>query len=194
MIRIIAWAVLILAVATFWIVESQDSADLPQSSQGEAQIGGDFNLTSHKGQAVTNETLMGKPRLVYFGFTYCPDICPMGLASMQAAVEILRSDAPEALFITIDPERDDQAHLAEYMENFPAIMGLTGSLEQIKQAAKVYRIYFNKVETEKGDYTMDHTSLIYLMDAEGKYVAHFPHTTPPKELAARIQIALENAL
>ena len=169
------------------------SAPDEKKSSGEAAIGGDFVLINHSGQQVTNESYAGKPRLVYFGFTYCPDICPMGLAAMQAAIEQLRGDAPAGMFITVDPERDTREQLSVYMQNFPKIEGLTGTAEQIKDAAKTYKIYYKKQKNEKSpqDYTMDHTSLIYLMDEDGKYLAHFPHTINAEELAARIAQALQ---
>ncbi|MDG1287366.1 MAG: SCO family protein [Rickettsiales bacterium] len=163
-----------------------------ETSKDDVPIGGEFSLTSHIGKQVTNDSFKGKPRLVYFGFTYCPDICPMGLSTMQAALEELRGDAPEGIFITVDPERDTQKQLALYIQNFPNILGLTGTPEQIKAAAKTYRIYYKKIENKESpkDYTMDHASLIYLMDGEGKYLAHFPHTASPQELVARIKQAL----
>ncbi len=183
----ILFLVFLTATTVYLQFSSKDDA-----SQGEVPIGGEFSLTSHLGEAVTNDTFKGKPRLVYFGFTYCPDICPMGLSTMQAALEELRGDAPEGIFVTVDPERDTRQQLALYMQNFPNILGLTGTHEQIKAAAKTYRIYYKKVENKESpkDYTMDHASLIYLMDEEGKYLAHFPHTASPQELVARIKQAL----
>lgn len=159
---------------------------------GEVAIGGDFVMMNHLGEQVTNETYAGKPRLVYFGFTYCPDICPMGLAAMQAALEELRGDAPVGMFVTVDPERDTKEQLAVYMQNFPKIIGHTGTAQQIKDTAKTYKIYYKKQENKDSpqDYTMDHTSLIYLMDENGKYLAHFPHTINPQELVGRIKQAL----
>ena len=144
MMRMITIIVLCFLTASFIYLKLTATDD----KQGAVPIGGEFNLTSHLGEAVNNDSFKGKPRLVYFGFTYCPDICPMGLAAMQAAVVELRGNAPEAMFITVDAERDTQEQLAVYMENFPNVMGLTGTPEQIKAAAKTYRIYYKKIENK----------------------------------------------
>ena len=190
MMRMITILVLVFLTATTLYL--QFSSGPKEQTQGEVPIGGEFRLISHLGEVMDNNSFKGKPRLVYFGFTYCPDICPMGLASIQAALEEMRGDAPVAMFISVDPERDTQEHLATYMENFPNVIGLTGTPEQVKAAAKTYRIYYKKIENKESpqDYTMDHTSLIYLMDGAGKYLAHFPHTIKPQELVARINQAL----
>jgi protein SCO1/2 len=190
MLRIITILFLIFLTATaVYLYTNKPSSQI----QANTAIGGEFQLTNHLGQPISNDSLKGKLRLVYFGFTYCPDICPTGLAAMQKALEELRGDAPEALFITVDPERDTVEHLATYMENFPAILGVTGTKEQIKQVAKAYRIYYKKIAREDSpeDYTMDHTSLIYLMDEEGYYLAHFPHTARPQDLVAGIRKIME---
>lgn len=189
MFRNLTLGVVVFLAATALYLNFFSSSEAPK---GEVPIGGEFRLISHTGESVDNHTYQGKPRLVYFGFTHCPDVCPMGLAAMQAALEELRGDAPIGMFITVDPARDTQEQLALYMQNFPNIIGLTGTEQQVKDAAKAYRIYYKKVENEESpeDYTMDHTSLIYLMDGEGKYLAHFPHTASPQELVARIKQAL----
>lgn len=188
--RTLTMMVIAFLVATLLILKFSEP-DKPKS-QGEVAIGGEFTLMSHLGEQVTNDSLKGKPRLVYFGFTYCPDICPMGLAAMQAALTEMRGDAPVGMFISVDPERDTREQLAVYMQNFPNVIGLTGTPQQIKDAAKTYRIYYKRQENKKSpqDYTMDHTSLIYLMDEDGKYLAHFPHTINSQELVARIKQAL----
>lgn len=158
-------------------------------------IGGDFSLTTPMGEMVSNESLKGQMRLVYFGFTYCPDVCPMGLQIMQTAMEELKDENIRAFFITVDPERDTPEHLATFMENFPDIIGLSGTPEQIKQAAKSYRVYYRKVEDEKSpdSYTMDHTSLIYVMDENGHYLAHFPHTADPRQIINSVRKAAKSS-
>lgn len=157
-------------------------------SEQQVDIGGDFTLKNQHGETITNESLKGKPRLVYFGFTHCPDLCPMALTVMSQAAQELGDSAPQLVFITIDPERDTVKQLNAYAENFPGLIALTGSAESIKQAAQVYRIYYKKSGDVTGpDYVMDHSSYIYLMDEEGKYLAHFAHTVAAAELTEGIK-------
>jgi cytochrome oxidase Cu insertion factor (SCO1/SenC/PrrC family) len=120
--------------------------------------------------------------LLYFGFTYCPDICPADLQAIGLALDKLGSDAArvQPLFVTVDPERDTAEHLAEYVPLFhPRLIGLTGSLDAIRKAAEAYKVYFAKVPVgkEAGDYTVDHTAFIYLMDRDGNYLGFFPPGT-----------------
>lgn len=158
---------------------------------GKAAIGGAFALTDHTGRRVTEKDFAGKPMLVYFGFTHCPDICPSGLQVISAALDKLGPDAEKVtpLFITVDPERDTAAALAEYVTSFhPRIVGLTGTPDEIKDAAKAYRVYYKKVEDpgSAGQYTVDHTSFMYLMDKNGEFAQHFPHSVAIDTLAGAI--------
>ena len=146
-------------------------------------VGGPFELTDHTGKPRTNSDFRGKLMLVYFGFTYCPDVCPTDLQAIGLALDKLGSDGDsvQPLFITVDPERDTAAHLAEYVPMFhPRLIGLTGSAEAIRKAADAYKVYYAKVDPPKGDggyYTVDHTAFIYLMDREGNYLGFFPPGT-----------------
>ncbi len=146
------------------------------ASSGEALIGGPFTLTSHTGETVTDESFTGKAMLIYFGFTFCPDVCPTELQKLSAALDQLSKSEREKiapLFITIDPERDSVAAMADYVGHFhPDLIGLTGTPDEIKQAASVYRIYYEKVEDDSSTagYTMNHTNLIYVMDQNHKFV------------------------
>lgn len=169
--------------------------DPQRQEQGKALIGGDFSLTSTDGTQVTNDSLKGMPRLVYFGFTYCPDICPAGLLTISAALEQLEpklgDETPRAIFISVDPERDTVEQLGGYVENFPGVLGLTGSVEEVDQAAKAYRVYYRKVQNEESsDYLIDHSGYIYLMDEEGEYLAHFPHSVSVEALVSGVLKAL----
>lgn len=167
----------------------------PVRVSGEATIGGPFTLVTHEGETVTNEDFKGRPLLIYFGFTYCPDICPMSLQSLAAALDEMperQAERFQSVLITIDPERDTPEHLARYVDSpaFPdGLIGLTGTPEQIAEAARAYRVYYAKVEDDgtMADYLMDHTSLIYLMDSEGEFVDVFAHGTTPAQIAARLQ-------
>lgn len=167
----------------------------PQSTQGSVLIGGPFSLTDHTGKAVTEADFKGRKTLVFFGFTSCPDICPSGLQVMAAALDKLGSKAKTLvpLFITVDPERDTAEKLALYVKSFhPSLVGLTGSEEQVKAAAKAYRVYFKKVPDENtpGAYSVDHSAFFYLMDEYGKYVRHFSHSVDPDTLAAELAKSL----
>ncbi|WP_051334626.1 SCO family protein [Bradyrhizobium sp. Ai1a-2] len=145
-------------------------------------VGGPFELVDHTGRIRTERDFRGRLMLVYFGFTYCPDVCPTDLQAIGLAMDRLGSDADnvQPLFITVDPERDTRQHLAEYVPLFhPRLIGLTGSLEAIRKAADAYKVYSAKVPLGKdqGDYTVDHTAFIYLMDRDGGYLGFFPPGT-----------------
>ena len=166
--------------------------------EGKAAVGGDFALTDHTGKRVTAQDFAGRHMLVFFGFTHCPDICPMALQSMAQAVDLLgeRGALVTPVFITIDPERDTAEQLALYVDQFhPRMVGLTGSDEEVQAAAKAYRAYYQKVADEGSadDYAMDHTSIIYLMDQKGEYAAHFAFNAGPEEMARRIGAILGGA-
>ncbi len=145
-------------------------------------VGGPFELTDHTGHARSNNDFRGKLMLVYFGFTYCPDICPTDLQAIGLALDKLGKDGEsvQPLFITVDPERDTTEHLAQYVPMFhPRLIGLTGSAEAIRKAADAYKVYYAKIALGKtaDDYTVDHTAFIYLMDRDGNYLGFFPPGT-----------------
>jgi len=160
-------------------------------SAGKALVGGPFSLIDHTGRRVTDKDFRGRYMLVYFGFTYCPDVCPSGLQVIAAALQQLgpKADRVVPLFISVDPERDTPEQMAEYVKSFdPRLIGLTGSPAEIEAVAKAYRVYFKKVTDEKSTagYTIDHTALIYLMGPDGNYVTHFSHATSVDQLAERL--------
>jgi protein SCO1 len=141
-----------------------------------AAVGGPFHLEDQDGRTVTDADMKGKPFLVFFGFTHCPDICPTTLFDMSQMLHALGADADRTgvLFITVDPERDTPAVIKDYLSNFdPHLRGLTGDQASIDAAIKAYRVYAKKVPLENGDYTMDHTAVVYLMDKDGRFVAPF---------------------
>jgi len=154
-------------------------------------IGGPFALTDQNGVRRTDADFRGKLMLVYFGFTYCPDICPTDLQQMALAVDQLgpAGETVQPVFITVDPARDTVEHLKDYMALFhPRFVGLTGDAAAIRQAARAYRVYYEKVEREdKSDYTLDHSVFIYLMDRDGKYLGFFPPGTSAERLAETIR-------
>ncbi len=162
---------------------------------GKALIGGPFVLTNQKGEAVTDLTYRGKYMLVSFGYTSCPDICPAELQLMSNAMDLLgpKADKVTPIFITVDPQRDTVQKMASYVENFhPRMVGLTGTPDEIKQAASAYRVYYAKADdaASASDYVMDHSTFLYLMDPEGQYVTHFAYGITREKLAEGIAKAM----
>lgn len=160
-------------------------------TSGKALIGGPFKLTDHTGKRVTEKDYRGKYMLVFFGFTFCPDVCPGSLQVMTEALERLGKKAERLtpLFISVDTERDTPEELARYVKSFyPTLVGLTGSPEEIAAAAKAYRVVYRKVKDERSTagFTYDHTTFFYLMDPNGEFVTHFNHGIDPKTLAERL--------
>jgi len=155
-----------------------------------AAIGGPFQLTDQSGQTVTDKDMQGRPTLIFFGFTHCPDVCPTSLFEIS---EVLRAMGPDAdrvnaYFISVDPERDSAAAMKEYLSSFdPRLKGLSGPPEDLAKVISEYRVYAKKVPLKDGDYTMDHTALVYLMDREGKFVAPFNLKRTPEEAAVDLR-------
>jgi protein SCO1/2 len=154
-------------------------------------IGGPFRLTDHAGRVRRDTDFRGKLMLVYFGFTLCPDICPTDLQQIAGALRLLGPEAREVapLFITLDPERDTQKLLAEYAPAFhPQLIGLTGSLDAVLRAARAYKVYRAKVTTQGwSSYTIDHSSFVYLMGRDGKYLGFIPPGTSAERIATAIK-------
>ena len=156
-------------------------------------IGGPFTLVDQTGKTVNNSDLQGRLLLIFFGYTFCPDVCPTSLTAMAEALDLLgaRADDITPVFITVDPERDTPEQLAMYVEYFhPRLVGLTGSPEQVAKAAKAYRVYYAKAGedgVDADDYLMDHTSITYLMDRDGTFRLHFSHGTDAETMAERIR-------
>jgi protein SCO1/2 len=158
--------------------------------QAIASVGGPFHLEDQNGKTVSDAEMKGKPFLVFFGFTHCPDICPTTLFDISQVMKALGPDADRtgALFITVDPERDTPTVLKDYLSNFdPHLRGLTGDQTAINTAIKEYRVYAKKVPLDNGDYTMDHTAMVYLMDKEGHFVAPFNTQRTPEAEAAELR-------
>ena len=170
-----------LTIAAFVTLRDSDAPPV-------ASIGGPFTLTAANGQTVTDKDFRGEPTLVFFGYTHCPDVCPATLFEIS---EVLRALGPDkkaaALFITVDPERDTPAIMKDYLSSFdPRIVGLTGSREAVDPVLREFRVYSRKVPGEGGEYTMDHTALIYLMDRQGRFVRPFRLDRTPAEAAAEL--------
>ena len=172
-----------LGLAAMWTFAP--SADATRVSS----VGGPFVLTAADGSRVSNTAFEGAPMLVFFGFTNCPDICPTKLLEIS---EVLRAAGDKAakvraVFITVDPTRDTPDLLKGYLASFdPRIVGLTGTQGEVDAVVKAYRAYYKKVPTSSGDYTMDHTAIVYLMDRKGQFIGAFNIDRPPQEAAKEL--------
>ena len=157
---------------------------------GQADVGGPFQLTDQSGKRVSDKDFRGRYMLIYFGYSFCPDVCPTTLGVMAEALQKLGSDSRRVvpIFITIDPERDTPKVLEDYVKAFgPSFVGLTGSADEIKAVEKKYRVYAVKKPLEGGNYGMDHSSVIYLMGPDGKLVSFYDEAISPDDLAKELK-------
>ena len=166
-----------------------DRTPVPQGS-GTPDIGGPFELVDQHGAVRRDSDFRGGYMLVFFGYTFCPDVCPTELLKMTVALnELDPDDAAKVtpVFITVDPARDTVAEMKLYADSFhPRLVALTGSAEQTAAAAKAYRVYYAKVGDDEEDYLVDHSSFVYLMGPDGKYVHHFGATTSPQDMLDKL--------
>jgi protein SCO1 len=177
---------LMLFPAVIFIVTGRSPAPVAMTST----VGGPFKLIDQNSKPITDQDMRGKPFLVFFGFTHCPDVCPTTLFDVSEVFRALGSDAKgvRALFVTVDPERDTPAVLKDYLSSFdPRIVGVTGDDASVAAAEKAYRVYAKKVPLDGGGYTMDHTALVYLMNKDGHFVAPFNLKRRPDEAAADLK-------
>ena len=173
---------IIMAIAGFAVVAFTITFALAprkiEQTEGVAAIGGPFTLVDDTGAPVTDKTLAGRPYVIYFGYTYCPDVCPTTLFDLSRWIKDLGPDANKLnyVFVTVDPERDTPKLMHTYLSSFDRhIRGFTGTPEQIAKIAKEYRIYYKKIPTSDGSYVMDHSAMIYLMNADGKFDTVIPY-------------------
>jgi len=183
---------LVLGVSAIWLtLERGRSTGNIAGMVSAVEIGGPFELVDHTGKTVTDADFHGRYMLVYFGYTYCPDVCPTELAVVAQALDALGEAAAQVtpVLITVDPERDTVAILADYVPLFhERLVGLTGSRAQIDQAARGYKAFYKKVEDDgSADYLMDHSSFTYLIGPDGAFVTAFAYGTPPEDIAASIR-------
>jgi protein SCO1 len=182
-------AAFLAGLAVFLFVFLVASGHL-RSGAGPSAIGGPFKLVDQNGQSITEQDLQGHPFLVFFGYTHCPDVCPATLFDVSEMMRALGKDADRtgALFVTVDPERDTPAAMKDYLSSFdPHVRAATGDPTAVEAAEKAYRVYAKKVPGEHGDYSMDHTALVYLMDKQGRFVAPFNLKRRPEESAADLR-------
>lgn len=186
----------ILAWTTIRHDERRAAATNGAAGTGTANVGGPFSLVDHTGRPVTDQDYAGRYMLVFFGFTFCPDICPTELQTIAQAMDQLapdEQDRVQPLFITINPERDRPAALAEYVNLFhPRIVGLTGTPEQVAAVAKAYRVYYarSKEAGEGPDYLMDHSTFVYLMGPDGRFISLFRNGVTADELVTALRAEL----
>lgn len=169
---IVLWGMVAAAIVGFGYLTLAPDPPQTERISGIADIGGPFALVDQNGERVTHSDLEGKPYAIFFGFTYCPDVCPTTLFEISAWIDQLgpHADSMNFVFVTIDPERDTPNQLADYMGSFSdRIIALTGSQADIDQITRHYRVYSQRVPLDDGDYTMDHTASIILMNAEGSF-------------------------
>jgi len=187
---------LLAGLAVVWqVFGSKDHALVPVPDSNASLIGGAFTLTSHTGKRVSDSDFRGKYMLVYFGYTFCPEICPTELQAMTEAIDLLGEAGAEVvpILISVDPERDTVEKLKEYVPLFHKnLVGLTGTPEEIAKAAKAYRVYYAKAG-EGANYEMDHSAIIYLMDKDGKYATHFAYGMTPEKMAQKIKAIMAKA-
>ena len=196
---ILALIALAAGAATAWRTTSY--APVPQSGDiavtGTASVGGPFSLVDQTGKRVTDASFRGRYLLVFFGYTYCPDVCPSSLQVIAAALDKLGTQAEviQPVLITLDPERDTPEKMAAYVKSFhPRLIGLTGTLKEIEQVTKTYRVYAKKVTdpAHPADYTLDHSSIVYLMDPAGRLVTFSTEITKPDALAQQLERAVQS--
>jgi protein SCO1/2 len=198
--RIVIILSAVIAILSLYILLTIDLPNKPLAGQGgiaadeNVQIGGDFVLTDQNGNEFNSKMMKGRMSLVYFGFTYCPDICPTSLQKLSNVLSTLEKYQIDVLpiFITVDPKRDTPALLKEYLGHFhPKFIGLTGDEDIIKKVADLYKVFYAKVDTqgqEENKYMIDHSSFVYLMDKNGKYMKHFYMSSTPEEIIEYIRV------
>ena len=181
---------LALAVASVAFVLTWESAET--QPPGEA-IGGPYTLVDASGKTVTDRSYGGRWLLIYFGYTFCPDACPIALTKMSEALKKLgpEADGLQALFITVDPKRDTASVMAEYLKSFdPRIVGLSGTQAQISSVVKEYRVYVSISNTSGNDYPVDHSAYFYVMDPRGRFVNVIDPDVSGDEIANRLLKAM----
>lgn len=197
--RIIIFLSIIIAAISAYILLTTELADKPLAGHGDnlkgsSDIGGDFVLTDQNGEQFSSDQMKGRISLVYFGFTYCPDICPTSLQKLNFVIDTLEKYKIDILpiFISVDPNRDTPELLKEYLGHFNSkIIGLSGTEKQIREVADAYKVYYGIAQdrdTSDNHYMIDHSSFVYLMNKKGEYVKHFYLTSPAEEIIEFIRV------
>lgn len=179
-IRLLLWGIVAIAAVVSGVLWFQQRSSAPTAAgKGYASaFGGAFDMIDQNGKTVTDKTLRGKPYAIFFGFTRCPDVCPTTLSRMAALRKQLGPDGDKfnIVFVSVDPQYDKPKDIGSYVTLFNTpIIGLTGSDVQIARIVKAFKVYYAKVPVEGGDYTVDHTASVFLMDKDGQFVATIDH-------------------
>ncbi|MEX0853827.1 MAG: SCO family protein [Bauldia sp.] len=180
-------AVAVVGASVVWFVAFDNGGE---NGIITADVGGPFTLIDQSGATVTEATLQGHPSALFFGYTFCPDVCPTTLSDLTVWLAALGAEADKlrVYFITVDPERDTQEQIASYLEAFdPRITGLTGKKEAVDQAIKAYRVYARKVAGEDGAYTMDHSASVYLLDSKANFVGTVDYQEDTDAVLAKLR-------
>jgi len=189
--RMMLWALAGLATIAFLALQLTVKTPGPAPSGAAGDIGGPFALTDHTGRAVSEADYAGKYLLIYFGFASCPDVCPLALHVMSAALDEIgaKADRVQPLFITVDPERDTPEALAAYVDFDSRFIGLTGTPEQIEAAARAYKVFYRKAAAQESalGYGVDHSDVIYFMSPDGRLLEPFTHATAAADMAAAMK-------
>jgi len=191
--RIAIWAaVVVLGVAAVYLTVAGRQPGNPVTGPiAAAMVGGAFSLTDQKGETITDAALQGHPSALFFGYTFCPDVCPTTLSDLTLYLSKLGAggDRLKVYFVTVDPERDTQQAMAEYLKAFdPRITGLTGPRPAIDQILKAYKVYSKKVPGENGaPYSMDHTATVYLLDDKAEMVGTIDYQENPDDALAKLK-------
>lgn len=194
-----AWAAVAALAVASGVLVYQQTASGPDSSaliDPIATIGGPFELVSGDGTTVTDKDLADRPKVMFFGFTFCPDVCPTTLAEVQGWIQKLGPDADKLhyAFVTVDPERDTPAVIRDYVAAFDdRILALSGSREQVDAVTKAYRVYAKKVPLDDGDYTMDHSAAVFLMNKDNKFVGTIAYGEAEETAMAKLKRLIANA-
>jgi len=187
---LIPYILLAAAILSGWLWHAGDLAGGRIGQSGMADIGGPFSLIDQDGKPRTDADFRGRYMLVYFGYSNCPDVCPVSLGVIADAEERLgaKSARVAPIFITIDPERDTPRILKQYLAVFsPKLIGLTGSAKEIRKAEEEYRVFVQRHAGQNGNYSFDHSNIIYLMGPDGRFVANYDETIGPDGLAAELR-------
>ncbi|HTN95948.1 MAG TPA: SCO family protein [Nordella sp.] len=191
--RILLWALVVTGLAgigAYFYLGQQDGAVRPMVT-----IGGPFKLAATTGETVDSAALKGRPFAVFFGFTHCPEVCPTTLYEMSSTLAKLGEEAKDfkVFFVTVDPERDTAEFMKSYLTSFdPRIIGLRPSAEELAQVARAYRVFYEKVPTSDGGYTMNHTALVYLMDREGRFFGTLDYEEKPEMRLVKLKRLLKD--
>lgn len=190
--RLVLWLAVALAAGTamFALFGDSSAETVPPPASYADTVGGPFTLTAPDGSPVTERTLKGKPFAIFFGFTRCPDVCPTTLARMAQLRARLgeQGDRFAIVFVSVDPEHDTPADIGRYVDLFgTSIIGLTGTEAQLAQIVKAYHVFYEKVPVEGGDYTIDHTAAVFLMDRDGKLQSIIDHHEDPEASLAKLR-------